>query len=956
MKKINVSLLGNPVVIANGETVKFPYKKSEGLFYYICLNKEILRSQAISVFWPDIDDQTAKKRLRDALYKIKKSVSSDIFLDDNKQKIKLNTDIVTVDIDYIDSLTAKKILKLSNEQSSIEFLGAFIIKNSAEFEEWMFQTREHINRQYAKKLNEYLDANTNSNDIISVIKSIINLFAIFDPYNEDVYRKIMQILADKKEYNEAIKVYYDLVKLLKSDLAIEVELETKKLFEKISILKSTDKKVENSFFYGRQKEKNVILKELYKFDFNEFAKSIIIKGEAGVGKTSLIQEILASLDENKFLLLKTNCYSAESEFCYKPLNTVISQLGRYIENNNIDIDYISKAAICSAFPNFNSKNEIDLLNNANAMNFTNVTASILKVIKTIGQHKKIVLFADDLQWMDDMSFALISNILYDDKNNNILFLSAFRNDYEIQVRQKILPLIAKDIVFDLAIDRFNYREVSDIISAQVKSDKDISIKKIYNETEGNALFLSEVIKLINDNVYTNKLSYKSSNIIESRIVDLSVSQKKILDSLSIFFHKTPFNMIELLIDADAISIYSDIELLIEKHLIVEIVEGIKTYYAFSHQKIREYIYDRQSVGKTQLLHKLITEKYIELYKKTANPNLLSDLIYHSEKSNQDILSAKYKLEFAKEFYTAYHESFPTISHNFCYNNADDTSISIEFLENLYVDFEKNYDSNKQVDCLKMELSFILARLYISQADYVNGLDKLNYSIELAKKYDNIYYLIEDYKQMIFYFIQTGNSQGMKQYIDLSLNLIDLSDINSNSATFERLLGLYYIKIKKYDLATIHLSKSINIIDSISNENKDFRMARAANYNYLGQLNKIKHRYSIAYKYFSKAIEVSNNSYSSNGLGIFYSNAGQSLYRMNRIDEALKYFEIALHHFEFSKTIWGKDITECYIASIYRKKNKFALAEEHIKIAKTLANKLENPITIKLLEKYKNENF
>jgi len=956
MKTINVSLLGNPVVIANGETVKFPYKKSEGLFYYICLNKEILRSQAISIFWPDIDDQNAKKRLRDALYKIKKSVSPDIFVDDNKQKIKLNEKILDIDTDYLDDLTPAKILELADKQSSIEFLGAFIIKNSAEFEEWMYQNRESINRIYAKKLGKYLDDNTDSSDIVSVIKSIINLFSIFDPYNETVYRKIMQILADKKEYNEAIKVYYDLVKLLKLDLSIEPELDTNKLFEKISFLKNSNKKIVASFFYGRKSEKEQILKELYKFDFNEPCKSIAIKGEAGVGKTALIKEIVSSINKEKYLILKTNCYAAESEFCYKPLNTIISQLGKYIDEHNIEIDYNTKAIICSAFPNFNSNRDIDLLNNANAMNFTNVTDSITKVIKIIGRTKKIILFTDDLQWMDNMSFSLISNILYADNNKNILFLSAFRNDYESQVRQRILPLITKDILFDIPIERFNFDEVSDIISSQVKSEKNISINKIFSETEGNALFLSEVIKLINDNIYTNKLSYKTSNIIESRILDLSASQKKIIDALSIFFHKTSFDMIKFLVEVDSISLYSDIELLIEKHLVVEIVEGAKTYYGFSHQKIREYIYDKQSVGKVTLLHKIISEKYIDLYNINQNPNLLSDLIYHTEKSNQDILTAKYKLEFAKEFYTAYHESFPTISHNFCYNNSDDASISIEFLEKLCVDFENNYKQTEDVDALKIELNFILARLYISQADYSNGLEKLNYSINLAKQYNNIYYLIEDYKQMIFYFIQTGYPKGMKEYIDKSLTLIDIETINSDSATFERLLGLYYIKVEKYDIATSHLMKSIKIINALSNNSKDFRMAIAASYNYLGQLNKIKHKYSIAFKYFSKAIEISSNAYSSNGLGIFYSNAGQSLYRMNKIEESLKYFETAIYHFEQSNTIWGRDVAECFIASTYRKMNKETSASKHIETAKALGAKLKNPSTIKLLNKYDNNTF
>ena len=68
----------------------FPYRKVEGLFYYICVRKRITRDEAIGIFWVDCDETSARKNLRDALYHIKKIVGPDIISMDGNVFISLN--------------------------------------------------------------------------------------------------------------------------------------------------------------------------------------------------------------------------------------------------------------------------------------------------------------------------------------------------------------------------------------------------------------------------------------------------------------------------------------------------------------------------------------------------------------------------------------------------------------------------------------------------------------------------------------------------------------------------------------------------------------------------------------------------------------------------------------------------------------------------------------------------
>ena len=64
MSEYQVTLLGIPGVFNNGRIVHFPYRKAEGIFYYLCVEKKVNRDELISVFWGSSDESSGRKNLR----------------------------------------------------------------------------------------------------------------------------------------------------------------------------------------------------------------------------------------------------------------------------------------------------------------------------------------------------------------------------------------------------------------------------------------------------------------------------------------------------------------------------------------------------------------------------------------------------------------------------------------------------------------------------------------------------------------------------------------------------------------------------------------------------------------------------------------------------------------------------------------------------------------------------
>ena len=92
----------------------------------------------------------------------------------------------------------------------------------------------------------------------------------------------------------------------------------------------------------------------------------------------------------------------------------------------------------------------------------------------------------------------------------------------------------------------------------------------------------------------------------------------------------------------------------------------------------------------------------------------------------------------------------------------------------------------------------------------------------------------------------------------------------------------------------------------------------------------------------------------NGLGQFYSNAGQIYYLLGKIKLAQEYLEQAVACFERHGYYWGLERAEAYMALVLLEKGEAEEARKHYKKGVQLSQKMNNPTTVKVLKEIKNK--
>ena len=952
MKNISVTLLGDPIVKLNNEEVYFPYKKSEGLFYYVCISKKISREEAINIFWADNDETSARKNLRDAIYKIKKTLGDDIFMSTSKSFIEFNNEInIEIDTDNINSSNILNVYKC-------DFLGNFIIKNCYDFENWVTEKKEEYKNIYIKSIAAKVNELVNMGDFKSIQK-YSNILIENDSYNEKTYRYLMKIYALSGDYNKAIKLYYDLTDLLKRELDIEPEGNTKKMFKEILKLKDTSAMMEDSnvYFYGRYNELYEINNTLNDFS-TKSGSSILITGEAGIGKTSLINKIILSLDLEKNIVLKSICYNAEEDFFLKPWHSIFTVLGNYVKTEKIHLTTSQEQIISYVFPSFNKEiisTKFDNVERIDTTRYEIAVDAIIQMLEKLSEKKNIIIIFDDMQWMDKMSRLLLSNIVSHFGNKKVMLIGSYRDDFENKLSPFIVPLVNGDLLIKIQLHRFSFDETKNIVSEFLPKNNinDSLLTDIYNDTEGNALFLTELLKVVKEKGYTHELSSKATNIIKSRIMDLTKEEKTLLNNISLFFDKVSIDCLKILVPFDELHIFDIIESLQEKHLIQELITDKDIFYSFTHQKIREYIYDTQSIGKKNILHEKIALYFEDCFKSSGNKHLYANLIYHYGKCGNIYKSLKYKVENLTDYYTVYHETYPVFSSE---SKSFTESEDIFNVEQKLLEISNELNTLNKTDTeflkIKMEVSYLSGRYYIAIGEYELGLKNVDSSMRIAEKLENNIYLLSNYKQMIFYCIQVNDIPVMYKYINKSLKLLEKNDNIEERGTILRLKGLYYIKTKKYEEATKLLNESLVIFSSLNQINNKYTLSISACYNYLGQLNKYLGTYDVAYDYFKQSINLCTDNSITKGLDTFYCNIGQVLYEMERYEEAEDYINKSIVLFKKHGAIWGRDIAECYAALIEINKKNFKEANIHYEKANELSKKLNNPKSLKLADTIK----
>ncbi len=975
MDKISVYLFGTPGVYKNGEKLLFPYRKAEALFYYLLVQNQGTREELVSLFWGESNEEVAKKNLRNAMYKTRKAFDLEIIHSPKKSTVMINKDLaIDSDIQSVQK-HPEKILELYRG----EFLKGFYIKGEEGFAQWVDQQQGFYRNLYIEKSFEKIDQALKSGNYIQGEKDCKKVIRE-DEFDERGYQKLMEVYQALGLNSKALEVYQRLRKCLHEELGIEPDEKTQKIYleirQKEQKKKTREAQEEKSIFFGRRKELERGKAFLRDSGNQEGKSALIILGEAGIGKTSLKDKLLRETALESKTILSSNCYAAEEEYILKPWNGIISKLIPILKKEEIHLPKPWSSITAGVFPHFVLEEEkpVEHFYGKGKVQDQLLEEAIVEIFQRILRTREILLVFEDLQWMDEKSLRLLENLLVKIDSPRLRLIGTLRVGENRDVKFFLSQLSKENRLEKIQLKRFTKEETLDFMrnyeqyyeESQEKNSwkKDVVnpgsvTREIYQETEGNPFFIVEYLHALKNHGDLGGFTPKIEDLLKTRFRNLSKEEEEISNMASIFFDNVHFEGLKALTGWDELELINHLEALSREGILEENEEEDQILYRFTHQKLREYCYLRQSKGKRKILHTRIAnilEK--QLNQGNRDRLLYSKLIYHFYRASEYKKTLGYSIKNLNQHVDFTHELFPVLDQHTGEDLSQfnlskrQMSKAMKDIEHYLVKAKEANSMNRDLAEQEMYFHYIKGRYLIWEGSYTTGLDHIDKMIQVALDHKDYRNAVKGYKQRIYHGIQVHDTEAVKKNLEKGMELLKIIDYPKEEAVFYRLQGVYYLMTGYYEHADDTLRHSIRLFGQMSKSKEKYVLNIAAGYNYLGEVRRSQMKFFEGLKYYDEAIKICKDHKISRSLNMFYTKAGQAAFDGGDFTRAKGYLKEGLRLYGKYDVVWGRSTAEGFMALIYFREGDYYKAQECLSRGDKYSKKIQSPYELGIIYRIK----
>lgn len=955
MTKLRAVLFGKPGVYWNGQKVVFPFAKMEALLYYLLVHDEATRDSLATLFWGNMGDDAAKKNLRNTIYLLKKMLSVDLLITSSRSRIGLNLEmVIAVELELLPAMNNAKFL----EKNAGEFLEEFYCKDAVSFNEWVDEKREQFRKERINCLTKVIIKLMNDKDYMAAKGYLKDLIAL-DEYNESAYRVLMKIY-EKEDSYKAMEIYQTLERKMAQELGVLPGVKTQEIYKRIKENKST-KIIEkdligNQSFFGREKELGklgVWLDEFYQQGHSK--QMMLVQGDQGVGKSAIIEQVFSNIPMGNAHVFRTKCYQAEFESIYKAWNAIFLQAMTILNQGNIQLPPLWEQVIAYAFPMTKiSEKFLYAEMTVDSYNFstTMIEEVMCEVLGKVANLQKTIIVIEEIHWMDKQGWLLLWQLLRTHGKNIVCIATCHTEDFK-QIDKTMAEFERSNMLDHLRIERFDAEDVIKLSALRLPSISQAMQRRLYDYTGGNALFLIECLNLIAAGKDIGHGSIRLNSVLKERTGNVSDNSRKIIEIASVFFNNANYEVLLAVSQLNEFELVEALEELQQKQLLMEEVDTDKgeSFYTFYNLQIRNYVYSQMSTIRQRIFHKH-TALYFEKQVQSGmdSKDVYEQILYHYTNADEKLKMLEYTIRLAEKYFFLQYEMFPELNSYHARKDFDfresrsQIGTYLDKIKELLDLLLTKTVADKRLDTYKIAYLEMAGSYHIWRGEHLLGLKLLHPMLQLAGEKKLKDYRVKGYQQIIYCGIQTRKAQLIYKFATKLLHLTEHDEPADKKATALRFLGIASALQGQYQQAEDYYRQSLELLKKLAIRNRFYTFTIAAANNYIGDLRREKFDYKEALHHYEEAVRIAGRKNISEGVALFYINAGAAAFELNDYVKASTYLMDALvvaEGFGDQQGYWclrGYCTLHCILALINLRQGKLQAAKGYLAQAQEFLKK------------------
>lgn len=240
MPLLHLKLLGDFCLRSeNGSLVTISAKKSQAMLAFLAVKPSQLvsRDKMASLLWSSTASEQARQSLRQTLSTLRKelaALSPKKILIEEGDFLSLDASLVYVDVAEFESLAAVGTAEALDPATRLyegDFLDGFEL-DEEKFDQWVLAERDRLHRMSLRAHASLVEQLTRAGSMDEAVATAQRSLRI-DPLQEPMHRTLMRLYLQGGDTTSALQQYDACAKVLKRELAIEPDAETKALYNEI---------------------------------------------------------------------------------------------------------------------------------------------------------------------------------------------------------------------------------------------------------------------------------------------------------------------------------------------------------------------------------------------------------------------------------------------------------------------------------------------------------------------------------------------------------------------------------------------------------------------------------------------------------------------------------------------------------------------------------------------------
>jgi len=356
-------------------------------------------------------------------------------------------------------------------------------------------------------------------------------------------------------------------------------------------------------FVGRNGEMASLAAQMQRARSGDAAFALI-GGEAGVGKTRLVDELAAQASDAGFMVLVGHCIELGAEgLPLAPLVDALRALARSAPADELaELLGPARRGLARLLPELDPEGS-GVLPSDNVQP-GQLLELMLGLIGRLGAARPVLLVLEDLHWADQSTLELLAFLVRSLREVRVLLVATYRSD-EMHRRHPLRPLLISwervRSVHRVELPRFGRDEVAAQLEAILAREAGPElVDLVCDRSGGNAFLVEELAGTVRAGGDPADLPPSLRDVLLSRIDSLTAAAQLLLRAASVAGRQVPDRLLARVAGLDEAARFSALREAVESHLIV--VDEAGHGYAFRHALVRDAVYEEMLPGERARLH------------------------------------------------------------------------------------------------------------------------------------------------------------------------------------------------------------------------------------------------------------------------------------------------------------------------------------------------------------------